>query len=405
MGRVSGHGLPKGWRAAELGEICREERIAITKTDQAYTTMPYLGLEHIEPNTGRILVNERDARDSDSKSNNFRFTPEHVLYGKLRPYLNKVALPEFTGRCTTEIIPLRPLGVDRRWLAWLLRRQQVVDYAMRGKTGSRMPRTSMPYLLALSVAVPPPHVQRRIVVRLERQIGALDRVRRIVAGSLTASDGVAQALFRSAFPRLPTRLAGWRWTTLGEVCQINPPRPRRLRIPPNTRITFVPMAAVSDEAAAVTQPIVRRYRDVSRGYTYMQDGDVIFAKITPCMQNGKHAVVRDTLTGCAFGSTEFHVLRPSASLDARFLHAFLLRKEFLRDAEGHFKGTAGQQRVPKEFLASTPFPLPPVSEQRRIIAQLTRGSSALARARSAAQGQLRALGGLSQAAIRQAFQT
>lgn len=195
----------------------------------------------------------------------------------------------------------------------------------------------------------------------------------------------------------------WRWTTLEEICEINPRRPAELHVPPDARVTFVPMTAVSEEAAAITHATVRPYKDVSRGYTYMQDGDVIFAKITPCMQNGKHAVVRNTLTGVAFGSTEFHVLRPSATLDARLLHAFLLRKEFLQDAERHFKGTAGQQRVPKDFLASTRFPLPPLREQRHLVADLARRFSTLARARTAVQAQLEAISALSEATLRQAF--
>lgn len=197
---------------------------------------------------------------------------------------------------------------------------------------------------------------------------------------------------------------GWRWTTLDEVCEINPRRPLKARVQPETNVTFIPMAAVSEDTGAITHATVRPYRDVSRGYTYMQDGDVIFAKITPCMQNGKHAIVRDTLNGLAFGSTEFHVLRPSDNLDARFLHAFLRRKEFLQDAERHFKGTAGQQRVPKEFLASTPFPLPPVREQRDLLADLAQRLSALERARKAALAQLAAIDHLSDATLRQVFQ-
>lgn len=403
---MTGDGLPAGWRLTELGEICQPERIAITKSDEAYATMPYLGLEHIEPATGRILVDELEAQASDSKSTNFRFTDEHVLYGKLRPYLNKVALPEFSGRCTTEIIPLRPVSVERRWLAWLLRRQEAVDHAMRGKTGSRMPRASMPDFLAMKVAVPPVSVQRRAIVRLERQVSAVARARTATQSVIAAISALVAAHLRDTFPpcgprsRVPPT---WRWTTLEEVCQINPPRPS-MHIPPETPVTFVPMAAVSDNAAAITHATVRPYKEVSRGYTYMQDGDVIFAKITPCMQNGKHAIVGDTLTGCAFGSTEFHVLRPSPDLDARLLHAFLLRKGFLQEAERHFKGTAGQQRVPKGFLASASFPLPPLQEQRRLINGLTRQLSALEHARTAALAQLAAIDLLSDATLRQVFE-
>ena len=195
----SSSGLPKGWRTAELGEICRPDRIVINRSDHDYATMAYLGLEHIEPTTGRILVEEQDAQESDSKSTNFRFTTDHVLYGKLRPYLNKVALPEFSGRCTTEIIPLMPISVERRWLAWLLRRQEVVDHAMHGKTGSRMPRAKMQSLMAFRVAIPPRDRQARVVRKLEAQIAAADRGRIAAVAQIRAVDRLSKAAIRQAF--------------------------------------------------------------------------------------------------------------------------------------------------------------------------------------------------------------
>jgi len=397
--------LPDGWRRAKLGEICREDRVSIGNSDPAYATMPYLGLEHIESNRGRILVSEDEARQSDSKSNNFRFTAEHVLYGKLRPYLNKVALPEFSGRCTTEIIPLLPVGTDRCWLAWLLRQEKVVEHAMRGKTGSRMPRTSMSEFLQLSVAVPPLDEQVRIVAQLEDQLTTAERARTAALAQLAAIEAMPQALLRQIFPRSPGSplRRTWRWATLGEVCEINPRRPRNLDVAPSTLVTFIPMSAVSEKDAAIIQLTHRPYAEVSRGYTYMEDGDVIFAKITPCMQNGKHAIVRDTLTGFALGSTEFHVLRPSGEIDARLLHHFLLRAEFLREAQRNFTGTAGQQRVPPEFVSSSQFPLPPIDEQRRIVRELDEQTAAIERARAAVQAQLDAIDTLLTAALRLAF--
>ena len=191
--------LPRGWRIVELNDICREDRSAIGSDDPAYARMPYIGLEHIEASTGKVLVSERDAQNSSSKSNNFRFTTEHVLYGKLRPYLNKVALPEFSGRCTTEIIPLKPISVERRWLAWALRRRAVVDHAMRVKTGSRMPRTSMPEFLKLRVTVPPSSEQRRAIDLLERQIATVDRMRSAATTQLAAVDALSKAVIQRAF--------------------------------------------------------------------------------------------------------------------------------------------------------------------------------------------------------------
>ena len=191
--------LQRGWRWVKLGDVCVEDRSAITQADADYAHMPYLGLEHIESVTGRILVNEDTARLAQSKSNNFKFTPEHVLYGKLRPYLNKVALPDFAGRCTTEIIPLKPTLADRAWLVHLLRCDALVDHAMRGKTGSRMPRASMRDLMAFSVALPPLSEQRRIVARLEQQTTAIDRARAAAQSQLDAINALPAAVLQLAF--------------------------------------------------------------------------------------------------------------------------------------------------------------------------------------------------------------
>lgn len=171
----------------------------------------------------------------------------------------------------------------------------------------------------------------------------------------------------------------------------------------NDPVTFIPMKAVDDARAAVTQPETRRLADVLKGYTYMENGDVIFAKITPCMQNGKHAIVEGTMTGFAFGSTEFHVLRPSDVIHPVYLHRFLLQPSFLRQAEHHFTGTAGQQRVPKQFLAETRLLLPPLDEQRRIVADLEARMDDAERAWRAAEAQLAAAEALPSAILRGAF--
>lgn len=162
---------------------------------------------------------------------------------------------------------------------------------------------------------------------------------------------------------------GWRWVRLGEVCLINPRRPS-LELKPSTPTTFVPMAAVDDKLGQIVSPEVKPFVQVKKGYTYFIDGDVLFAKITPCMENGKSAIARKLVNGFGFGSTEFHIFRPSSALISEWIWFFVRRAEFRKAARNEFRGGVGQQRVPAEFLGETFVPLPPLEEQRRIVSRI-----------------------------------
>lgn len=195
---------------------------------------------------------------------------------------------------------------------------------------------------------------------------------------------------------------GWPLVRLGDVCEINPRRPRIDRSD-DAPTTFVPMSAVAENGKGIVAAETRPFASVRKGYTYFADGDVIFAKITPCMQNGKHAIVTNTIDGIGFGSTEFHVIRPGSQIAAEWIHYFLLQPEVLNDAEAHFFGAVGQQRVPDSFLHELTIPLPPLDEQRRIAARLNEQMAHVARARAAAEERLRLAQQVETACVRSAF--
>jgi type I restriction enzyme, S subunit len=186
-----------GGRRCVLGDLCRADRQTVEPFSARAVELPYLGLEHIEAGTGRIT------RDSDGagRSTTFAFDSRHVLYGKLRPYLNKVALPDFSGRCTTELIPLLPAdGVHREFLAWLLRRPATVEAAMRHKTGARMPRADMRRVLSLPVKIPERlDEQRRIASMMSRRMGWVIRARDLCRHQEELIDRIGHKLL-SEFP-------------------------------------------------------------------------------------------------------------------------------------------------------------------------------------------------------------
>jgi len=199
-----------------------------------------------------------------------------------------------------------------------------------------------------------------------------------------------------------SKIDAWPIARLGDVCEINPRRPSIAK-PDDSPTTFVPMPAIDQVAGEIAWPLARPFGEVKRGYTYFADGDVLFAKITPCMQNGKHAIVRKTLDGFGMGSTEFHVLRPGTQIISEWIHFFLRQPTILDEAAEHFSGSVGQQRVPEDFIASLPIPLPPLSEQKRIAALLTDQLAAVDRARLFAEQQLSAAAGLAASELRGIF--
>ena len=170
---------------------------------------------------------------------------------------------------------------------------------------------------------------------------------------------------------------------LGEIAEINPPIPRAAVNEPEMKVSFVGMSGVSEVTASVLTHEVRTAAECRKGYTAFQRGDVLVAKITPCFENGK-IVIADIPHDVGFGSTEFHVIRPSPDkLDPRFLLHFLRVPFFRVQGERRMTGSAGQRRVPANFLSTFAIPLPPLPRQRRIAEVLDKAEALRAKRRAA----------------------
>lgn len=164
----------------------------------------------------------------------------------------------------------------------------------------------------------------------------------------------------------------WIWVKLGGVIDVNPPKLKMTSLTDEDRCSFVPMAAVSDTDGVIFAPEERGFKQVKTGYTQFVEEDVIFAKITPCMENGKSAIAKDLINGVGYGSTEFYVLRTSELLENKLLYQLVRSSSFRAEAKRHMTGAVGQQRVPKKFIEDYPFPLPPLNEQKRIADKVER---------------------------------
>ena len=150
---------------------------------------------------------------------------------------------------------------------------------------------------------------------------------------------------------------------LGECCELNPRRPR-LNLEDSDMVSFVPMPSVSENGHLV-DVADEEYGKVKKGFTYFENNDVLFAKITPCMENGKGTIAQDLTNGIGMGSTEFHVLRPINNISNAYWLLALTRMPIFRErASKNMSGTGGQKRVGAAFLENFLVGLPPIGEQQ-----------------------------------------
>ncbi|MDF2612354.1 MAG: Type restriction-modification system, specificity subunit [Clostridia bacterium] len=152
---------------------------------------------------------------------------------------------------------------------------------------------------------------------------------------------------------------------LSDICEINPSKKEIADIHEETKISFVPMSNVSDKGT-VDLSEIRELREVKGGFTYFKNGDVLLAKITPCMENGKGALVNNLVNNIGFGSTEFHVLRPKSQIDSKWLYYITKAQVFRKTAEAHMTGSAGQKRVPTTFFEKYKVLVPTLESQKKI---------------------------------------
>jgi type I restriction enzyme S subunit len=157
---------------------------------------------------------------------------------------------------------------------------------------------------------------------------------------------------------------------LDEISLINPATKGKIPKDDNMQVSFVPMSAVDAVRGEISNEETRPLSQVRKGYTYFENDDILFAKITPCMQNGKHAIAKNFKNGIGFGSTEFHVIKSLENVMPEWIHFYLRQKSYLLGAKNNMQGAVGQKRLPESYLKETIIPLPSVNEQRIIIEDL-----------------------------------
>ena len=230
--------------------------------------------------------------------------------------------------------------------------------------GGAQPNISASYLKSVEIFVPSLEEQQRTILILD----AVDTLLSLRKRQLAKLDELVKSRFIELFGMPGTDAFGWGLVPLGSICNINPKKSLDSRLVSGAVVSFVPMPAVT-EHGEIDATAIKEYDEVKTGFTYFAENDVLFAKITPCMENGKGAVAKGLHNGIGFGSTEFHVLRPiSGKSDPYWIYTLTAFSQFRMDAASNMTGSAGQRRVPASFLENYRVSLPPIALQEQFAA-------------------------------------
>lgn len=202
--------MKAGWELHKFKDVC-----FFDKNKKGKEKIPYVGLEHIESNTGIFLGSKEPF---EVKSSTFRFTKDHVLYGRLRPYLNKVLLPDFEGHCSSEIFPiLVGNSLLREYLFYWFINDNTVKKISATSTGARMPRANMKEVSSFEIPIPPLKEQKQIVAILDQAFAAIDQAQANIQQNIQN----AQDLFQSKLNQIFSQQGeGWEEKTFKEICSI-----------------------------------------------------------------------------------------------------------------------------------------------------------------------------------------
>ena len=348
-----------------LGGVCKQVRESVKPGERP--DLRYIGLESIESGSGRFIDGVLSKTPETPLANSFRFGPEHVLYGKLRPYLNKVATPAFEGKCSTEIIPLLPsTDVDRAFLAYFLRNQQTVDSISAKTAGARMPRADMGFVLSLPLPLPPLPEQRRIIDLLSRAEGIV-RLRRD-AGKKSAE--LIPALFLDMFGDPATNSKGWPVVPVSEVIAAADYGSSTKASDDGAGLPFIRMGNVDyggtldlSNLKFVNLPAkeVEKYR--------LHEGDILFNRTNSKELVGKTGLwnnVRDAVVASYF----IRVRVKRDKLHPCYFWVFMNSAHMKRTLFDTARGAIGQANINSKELKAFRVALPPLSLQEAFAAKV-----------------------------------
>jgi type I restriction enzyme, S subunit len=357
------------WPQKSLGEVAVIERDSI-QPGEIKTGTSYLGLEHIE--SGGKILSVPEVSNGDLASSKFRFTSEHILYGKLRPYLAKIACPDFNGICSTDILPILPnVFMDKRYICYFLRQPDIVALANSRSSGANLPRLSPTSLSEILLPVPPLSEQKRIAEILDRA-EALRAKRR---AALALLDELTQSIFLDMFGDAEVQGSKWPVHKIAEYVDElqggkslesnddNSSQYRVLKVSAVTGMKFRPEES---------KPIDDDYEPPEDHY--VRNGDLLFSRANTTELVGAVAYVTNCPQNLLLPDKLWRfVWKDKKAVHPLFVWYLFQTRPVRREIGNRATGTSGSMKnISKEKLFGIPTILPPIELQRtfadRIIA-------------------------------------
>ncbi len=362
--------MPETWEVLPL------RRVFDLVTEKAISDVFPVALENISSWTAEYIPTE-----STFEAEGIGFQKGDVLFGKLRPYLAKALLADQSGEAVGDIHVLRPVqGIDGRFAIYQILERNFISIIDGSTYGAKMPRVGWAFLAAMPWVLPPNAEQRTIADFLDRETGKIDLIihkqeRLIALLGEKRQAVISHAVTKGLDPSVPMQDSGiewigqvpkhWRLSRLRFIAKLNPSK-SEIGEQPELNVSFLPMEAIGDDGTLMLNQ-TRPVSEVFTGYTYFRDNDVTIAKITPCFENGKGAVMRNLCSGLGFGTTELIVVRPETTkVLSQYLYWLFRSTQFRRIGEGHMYGAGGQKRVPDDFVRDYYLGVPGLPEQGKI---------------------------------------
>ena len=254
-------------------------------------------------------------------------------------------------------------NINRDFVYSVMKTEAFAGYLDSNSTSSTIKNIGLKAMRAFRLIQPPSKMQIEYV-DFAKQI---DKSKFLLQQMIAKLELLKKSRFIEMFGCIGKDEKQWGLKSLKDCVEVNPQKSKDPLILSNSieEVSFVPMAFVG-ENGSIDCSCIKNYDEVKSGFTYFKENDVLFAKITPCMENGKGCIAKGLHNGIGFGSTEFHVLRPLDNLcNPKWLYYVSTSQEMRRSAEKKMTGSAGQRRVPAKFLEDFKISIPPIELQKQ----------------------------------------